>query len=56
MPIESVCNPNVATIRANESVVDAAAQMRAEHVGDLIARRAPLIPSETSHALHRCDC
>jgi hypothetical protein len=55
MPIESVCNPNVATIRADDRVGDAAAQLRAAHVGDLIARRAPLIPSETSHARHRCD-
>jgi CBS domain-containing protein len=36
MIIDSVCNPNVATIRAGESIADAAAQMRAEHVGDLI--------------------
>lgn len=47
MPIESVCNPNVATIRASESIVDAAAQMRAEHVGDLIvveARGSATVP------------
>ena len=36
MDINNVCNHNVATISADASIVEAAAQMRAEHVGDLI--------------------
>jgi CBS domain-containing protein len=36
MNVNLVCNPNVATVGAHESVADAAALMREEHVGDLI--------------------
>jgi len=36
MTISLVCNHNVATIAASASVVDAAVQMREEHVGTLI--------------------
>ena len=48
MPISAVCNYNVATIDRNAGVVDAAARMREEHVGDLIVveeragRRVPV--------------
>lgn len=44
MTVNTVCNHNVATIDAGESLVDAAARMRDEHVGDLIvvARRGPM--------------
>lgn len=48
MPVSTVCNHNIATIERGASVVEAAAQMRAEHVGDLIvveergARRVPV--------------
>lgn len=44
MTVNTVCNHNVATIGADEGVVDAAARMREEHVGDLIvvARRGPV--------------
>jgi CBS domain-containing protein len=34
--VKLVCNPNVATIERARSVVDAAASMREEHVGDLV--------------------
>jgi CBS domain-containing protein len=36
MTVNTICNPNVATIGATEGVVDAAVLMREEHVGDLI--------------------
>ena len=36
MTVSTICNPNVATVGAGEGVVDAAALMRKEHVGDLI--------------------
>jgi CBS domain-containing protein len=36
MTVSAICNHNVATIERNASVADAAARMRAEHVGDLI--------------------
>lgn len=36
MNVNLVCNNNVATVRAAESIADAAALMRHEHVGDLI--------------------
>lgn len=41
MTVNIVCNHNVATIGAEEGIVDAAVRMREEHVGDLIvvARR-----------------
>ena len=47
MTVGQICNPNVATIDAGESVADAAARMRHEHVGDLIvieSRRGASIP------------
>ena len=36
MTVRALCNYNVATIDRNAGVVDAAARMREEHVGDLI--------------------
>jgi predicted transcriptional regulator len=36
MSVSAVCNHNVATIERGAGVVEAAARMRAEHVGDLI--------------------
>ena len=36
MTVSTICNPNVATVGAGEDVVEAAALMRKEHVGDLI--------------------
>lgn len=39
MTIESVCNPNVATIDADSDARRAAVLMRQEHVGDLIVTR-----------------
>jgi CBS domain-containing protein len=36
MTVNTVCSPNVATIRASDGIVDAAARMREEHVGDLV--------------------
>ncbi|HVS23259.1 MAG TPA: CBS domain-containing protein [Gammaproteobacteria bacterium] len=36
MTVSALCNHNVATIERDASVVEAAARMRAEHVGDLI--------------------
>jgi CBS domain-containing protein len=36
MPVSSVCNYNVATIRRDAGVVEAAERMRSQHVGDLI--------------------
>lgn len=41
MTVNTVCNHNVATIDAEDGIVDAAVRMREEHVGDLIvvARR-----------------
>lgn len=47
MTVGQICNPNVATIDAAESVADAAARMRHEHVGDLIViegRRGASVP------------
>jgi len=47
MTVGQVCNPNVATIGAGESVVDAATLMRQEHVGNLIvveSRRGASVP------------
>jgi CBS domain-containing protein len=47
MTVGQVCNPNVATIRADQSVVDAATLMRQEHVGNLIiveSRRGASVP------------
>ncbi len=34
--VNLICNHNVATIRKDDGIVDAATQMRNEHVGDLI--------------------
>jgi CBS domain-containing protein len=48
MTVRALCNHNVATIDRNSGVVDAAALMREEHVGDLIVveerggRRVPV--------------
>ena len=48
MTVNAICNHNVATIERRAGVVDAAARMRAEHVGDLIVveqragRRVPV--------------
>jgi predicted transcriptional regulator len=48
MSVSDVCNHNVATIQRHEGIVEAAARMRAEHVGDLIVvehkggRRVPV--------------
>jgi predicted transcriptional regulator len=48
MTVSAVCNHNVATIDRDAGVVEAAARMRAEHVGDLIVveqratRRVPV--------------
>jgi predicted transcriptional regulator len=48
MDVNSICNHNVSTVEAHTGIVDAAAQMRAEHVGDLIVvahrvgRRVPI--------------
>ncbi len=36
MTVDTICNHNVATIRADAGVTDAATRMRAEHVGALI--------------------
>lgn len=36
MAVSLISNPNVATIRADEAVAQAALQMRQEHVGDLV--------------------
>jgi CBS domain-containing protein len=36
MTVNSVVNPNVATASTDEGIVDAAARMRDEHVGDLV--------------------
>ena len=36
MTVNALCNHNVATIERDAGVVEAAARMRAEHVGDLI--------------------
>jgi CBS domain-containing protein len=36
MSVSALCNHNVATIERDAGVVEAAARMRAEHVGDLI--------------------
>ena len=36
MTINLICNHNVATAAANDGIVDAAARMREEHVGNLI--------------------
>jgi len=36
MAVSLISNPNVATIRADQGVAEAAALMRQEHVGDLI--------------------
>ena len=47
MTVAQICNPNVATVGAGASVVDAAALMRLEHVGDLIvveSRRGASVP------------
>ena len=48
MSVSALCNHNVATIGRNDGVVEAAARMRGEHVGDLIVveerggRRVPV--------------
>ena len=36
MTVSTICNHNVATVGAADGVVEAAARMRQEHVGDLI--------------------
>jgi CBS domain-containing protein len=36
MDVNLVCNHNVATVSKSQGIVDAAARMREEHVGDLI--------------------
>lgn len=36
MTVQTLCNPNVATVGPEEGIVDAAARMREQHVGDLI--------------------
>ena len=40
MTVRALCNHNVATIDRNAGVVDAAARMREEHVGDLSSSRS----------------
>jgi CBS domain-containing protein len=40
MDVNLICNHNVATVGKNEGIADAAALMRAEHVGDLIVVEA----------------
>ena len=48
MSVSAVCNHNVATIERGAGIVEAAARMRAEHVGDLVVveqrgqRRVPV--------------
>ena len=48
MNVNTVCNHNVATVDAHAGVVEAAARMREEHVGDMIVvehragRRVPI--------------
>jgi predicted transcriptional regulator len=48
MDVNSICNHNVSTVETHTGIVEAAAQMRAEHVGDLIVvahrvgRRVPI--------------
>jgi len=48
MSVTAVCNHNVATIERGAGIVEAAARMRAEHVGDLVVveqratRRVPV--------------
>jgi predicted transcriptional regulator len=47
MSVNTVCNHNVATIQRDAGIVEAAARMRAEHVGDLIVveqRAGKLVP------------
>jgi CBS domain-containing protein len=47
MTVGQVCNPNVATVGADESVADAATLMRHQHVGNLIVverRRGASMP------------
>jgi predicted transcriptional regulator len=47
MSVNTVCNHNVATIQHGAGIVEAAAKMRAEHVGDLIVvehRAGKLVP------------
>jgi CBS domain-containing protein len=34
--VNLICNPNVATVAATEDIANAAALMRAQHVGDLV--------------------
>jgi predicted transcriptional regulator len=36
MPVDTICNHNVATIEADEDIIEAAKRMRQTHVGDLI--------------------
>jgi len=36
MPVDTICNHNVATIEADEDIIEAARRMRQTHVGDLI--------------------
>jgi len=47
MTVGQVCNPNVATIGAGESIADAAKIMRHQHVGNLVVverRRGASVP------------
>jgi CBS domain-containing protein len=47
MTVGEICNPNVATIGAGDSIVDAATLMRQQHVGTLIVlerRRGAAVP------------
>lgn len=47
MPVNLLCNPNVATVSARQDVAEAAALMREQHVGNLIVvepRGGALVP------------
>lgn len=47
MAVNLICNPNVATVSADEDVAKAAALMREQHVGDLIVvkpRNGTVVP------------
>jgi len=39
MPVNTICNHNVATVDASADMIEAARLMREEHVGDLIVER-----------------
>jgi CBS domain-containing protein len=47
VPVSSICSHNVATIHADENIVEAAVRMREAHVGDLIvaeSREGRVVP------------